>query len=68
MFRKNSVGINNIIQHKINGYIVDNINKNELPSIVNDESNYKISKKAIEYVNKNNDMNSILKLESELYK
>ena len=66
-FVKNSVGINNIIQHKVNGYIVDSLNKDDLSNIFNNKYNERISKLAIEYIRENHNINLISDLESNLY-
>ena len=66
-FVKNSVGINNIIQHNVNGYIVDSINKNDLSSFLNNKNNDRISKCGIDFISNNHNINFISNLESDLY-
>lgn len=66
-FVKNSIGINNIIQHNVNGYVVDSFNKDDLLSILNNDYNDKISKSGIDFITKNHNINLISDLELNLY-
>ena len=66
-FVKNSIGINNIIQHNVNGYVVDSFNKDDLLSILDNDNNDKISKSGIDFITKNHNINLISDLELNLY-